>query len=175
MEDVQFDACMEKIRAGDKDGLKEIYSNYAGYIWTVIFGILKNRENAEDVTSDFFIKLWEKADSYKPGNGHRTFLTVMARNMAIDYIRKNKKEEATDMETLEEKGRENQIEQGVISRMSMGEALQKLNDGERQIVHLKIMGELTFKEIAHVTKLPMGTVTWKYRNALEKLRRCGYE
>lgn len=175
MEDKRFDACMEKIRAGNKEGLREIYDAYSGYIWSVVYEIVKNKENAEDVTSDFFIKLWEKSDSYRTGGGHRTYITVMARNMAIDHIRKYHREEAADIENMEESPKESQLEQQVISRMTIEEAMKTLNDGERQIINLKIMGELTFKEISRVMKQPMGTVTWKYRNALEKLRRCGYE
>jgi len=175
MEDKRFDACMEKIQAGNKEGLREIYDDYSGYIWSVVYGIVKNKENAEDITSDFFIKLWEKADSYRTGGGHRTYITVMARNMAIDYIRKYHREEAADVEIMEEGQKESQPEQQVISKVTVEEALKTLNDTERQIVNLKIMGELTFKEISRVMKQPMGTVTWKYQNALAKLRRCGYE
>ena len=176
MEDIRFDACMEKMQAGNKEGLREIYDEYAGYIWSVVYGIVKNRENAEDITSDFFIKLWEKSDSYRTGSGHRTYITVMARNMAIDYVRKYYREEVSEsVEVLAETHQENQAMQQVINRMDMEAALKTLNESERQIIHLKIMGDLTFKEISRIMKQPMGTVTWKYRNALEKLKRCGYE
>lgn len=59
--------------------------------------------------------------------------------------------------------------------MTVKEALETLKPAERQIVSLKVLGELTFKEIAQCMKIPMGTVTWKYQNAIKKLRRCGYE
>lgn len=59
--------------------------------------------------------------------------------------------------------------------MSVSQALDTLKPSERQIVSLKVLGELTFKEIAQYMKIPMGTVTWKYQNAIKKLRRCGYE
>lgn len=175
MEDVRFDACMKKMREGDKEGLKEIYDGYAAYIWSVVYGIVQNKENAEDITSDFFIKLWEKADSYRPGGGHRTYITVMAKNMAVDHIRKYHREETMEIAYLEEGTKESQPEQQVISRMTVEEALKMLNDKERQIINLKIMGDLTFQEISRVIKQPMGTVTWRYQNALAKLRRCGYE
>lgn len=176
MEDTQFDSCMEKMRAGNKEGLREIYTDYARYIWSVVYGVVKSKENAEDITSEFFIRLWEKADSYRTGSGHRTYITVMARNMAIDYIRKYGREEASEtIEMTEEIPKESRVEQQVINRMDMEAALKTLNDSERQIINLKIMGDLTFKEISRVMKQPMGTVTWKYRNALEKLKRCGYE
>ena len=59
--------------------------------------------------------------------------------------------------------------------MSVEEALAVLNSAEREIITLKIMGDMTFKEIAALLDQPMGTVTWKYQNAIKKLRRCGYE
>lgn len=59
--------------------------------------------------------------------------------------------------------------------MSIRQALETLKPSERQVVSLKVLGELTFKEIADVMGIPMGTVTWKYQNAIKKLRRCGYE
>ena len=44
-----------------------------------------------------------------------------------------------------------------------------------EIVNLKVIGEQTFERIAAILQLPLGTVTWRYRQAITKLRRCGYE
>lgn len=196
MDDRQFEECIKAMVQGDKQGLRQIYEAYVGYVYTITYGILGNKENAEDVTSEFFIKLWEKADYYKGGEGHKGhkgYLASMARNMSIDYLRKYKREELTaavhDMEN-EESGRQKyagrrekklredkavSVEQKVIEEMTIEEALMKLKQGERQIVDMKVLGGLTFKEIAETLMLPMGTVTWKYQNAMKKLRRCGYE
>ena len=99
--------------------------------------------------------------------------------MSIDFLRKNGREQL--VEEQEETGNVGgtvegsiSVEQEVIEELSMKEALDKLDVREREIVHLKVMGELTFQEIADILAMPLGTVTWKYRNALEKLRRCGY-
>jgi RNA polymerase sigma-70 factor (ECF subfamily) len=177
------------IKNGDKNGLKDIYEAYLAYIFRIIYEILKNRENAEDVTADFFIKLWEKADSYRPGSGHRAFLTVMARNMAIDFLRKHRREELTAM--LQDLGAEpdedyykappgqlpldNPTETEVIEDITLKAALDTLGEAERQVVSMKVLGDLTFKEIAEILQCPMGTITWRYQNAIKKLRRCGYE
>lgn len=190
MNERQFEEAVARIIRGDKTGLKEIYESYVGYIYRIVYEVLQNKENAEDVTSDFFIRLWDKAEQYRPGGGHKGYLATMARNMAIDYLRKHKREELTamlqDIETgpeEEEKGKPGgltkdtsvSVEAEVIQEMTVQEALSKLKPGERQIVSLKVLGEMTFKEIAEHMKLPMGTVTWKYQNAMKKLRRCGYE
>ncbi len=190
MTNEQFEAAIARMLRGDRAGLKEIYEAYIGYIYRIIFEILQNKENAEDVTSEFFIKLWGRAGSYRPGNGHKAFLTVTARNMAIDFLRKYRKEELTAM--LQDIGTDPEegflsgkqlpgertgptTEAIVVEEISLQAALAALKEAERQIVSMKVLGELTFKEIAEIMNIPMGTVTWRYQNAIKKLRRCGYE
>ena len=198
MDEREFELCVEAMCNGDKQGLRRVYETYAKYIYSIVYGILGSRENAEDVTSEFFIKLWEKSEQYKLGNGHKGYLATMARNMAIDYLRKYKKEELTavvhdmgsDAHSDEECGMEAgrmrkvqeaagqqsvSVEQEVIGEMNLQELLQILKPGERKVVDMKVLGELTFREIADILGLPMGTVTWQYQNAMKKLRRCGYE
>ncbi len=189
MNEHQFEDAVARMIRGDKTGLKDIYEAYVGYIYRIVYEILQNRENAEDVTSDFFIRLWDRAGQFKPGGGHRGYLAVMARNMAIDFLRKHRREELTallqdiESEAEEEKrggrfpvqGKENGVEEAVVGGMTVEQALSALKPGERQIVSLKVLGGLTFREIAQSLEIPMGTVTWKYQNAIKKLRRCGYE
>lgn len=177
MEEARFNECMRRMRSGDKTALHEIYEAYIGYIYPIILHQLRNPQDAEDVTSEFFIKLWKLADTYKEGNGHKAWLAAIARNMAIDLLRKNRREVLTEdfTDTVSEAFARDNTEEQVLADMSLKEALQKLKPEEREIVHLKIMGEITFREIADILKLPMGTVTWRYQSAIKKLRRCGYE
>ena len=56
MNEHQFEDAVARMVQGDKSGLKEIYENYIGYIYRIIFEVLQNKENAEDVTSEFFIR-----------------------------------------------------------------------------------------------------------------------
>ncbi len=189
MTEAQFEWCIERIKQGDKDGLKEIYENYIAFIYSVVYEKLQNKENAEDITGDFFLKLWEKASVYRPGGGHRGWMATIARNMAVDFLRKNGKEELTDImhdseedsesrvsvSNIYDKSGTSTVEQEAIGNITLKDALSKLKSSEREILNLKIMGEFTFKEIADILHMPMGTVTWKYREAIKFLRRCGYE
>lgn len=189
MTDVQFEQCITRIVQGDKDGLRVIYEEYIGYIYAIVLDVLKSKENAEDISADFFIKLWSVAGSYRPGSGHRGWMARIARNMAIDFLRKHKREELNDR--MEDAGDEKEsgsrgrsiysgdtaslVEEEVISDMSLQEALMQLNEKEREVIHLKIMADMTFKDIAELLHVPMGTITWRYQSAIKKLRRCGYE
>ena len=86
MTEAAFDACIQRILNGDKNGLREIYDAYLSYIYQIVYGVVGRKEDAEDITSDFFIKFWQQADKYKSGSGHKGYLATMARNMAIDHL-----------------------------------------------------------------------------------------
>ncbi len=207
MEDKEFDLCMSRMADGDKDALKAIYENYRAYIYHFLLGILKSKEDAEDVASEFFIRLYKNASKYKPGSGHKTYITTIARNMAIDFLRSKGRESliedifpqksddsdvyiTEDMITTgataggmgvmaDEGAAEDAASVDVtaneaIGKVTMEEALSKLKPPEPQIIHMKFALDMTFAEIAEALKIPMGTVTWKYREAIGKLRRCGY-
>ena len=195
--DQEFETCMRCMKQNDKNALKQVYEAYLPYIYGIVLNMVGNKELAEDVTSEFFIKLWDISDTYKPGKGHRGWLATIARNLAIDFMRKTKREILTDSfeqkNDQEDRGldvmelqspdssagglsnSQSQVEDEVIENLSIQEALQKLNNKEQEVVHMKILGELSFKEIAEILSEPMGTITWRYQNALKKLRRCGYE
>ena len=96
-----FNLSIQKILAGDKSGLREIYDAYLSYIYQIVYGVVGRKEDAEDITSDFFIKFWQSADKYRAGTGHKGYLATMARNMAIDHLRKFKREIIDDFTITE--------------------------------------------------------------------------
>lgn len=169
-----FNDCMAQIASGNKDGLRVIYEEYLSYIYTIVYGVVTSRENAEDITSEFFIKLWDIADQYKATeSGHKAYLATVARNMALDFLRRNKREVLT--EEMPENEDPKSFAEEVISDMSLKAALNSLKESERTVVSMKILSDMTFQEIADALNAPLGTVTWRYKNALEKLKRYGYE
>ncbi len=173
----QFADCITRIKAKDKSGLKEIYDEYLGYIYSIIYGIVNQKENAEDVTQDFFVKLFSMAETMEIRESHKTFLATVARNMAIDFVRKNSRQVPVDdfIEEGIEPVANDAVEDTVIGDMTVTEALASLSENERQVVSMKILSDMTFNEIAEALKTPMGTITWRYREAMKKLRRLGYE
>lgn len=182
MTEERFTLAMERIRNKDKSALKEIYEEYISFIYHTVLNIVKNPSDAEDITSEFFIKLWEKADSYKPGSAHKGYLATIARNMAIDHLRKYSKEVYIETDDEDESDNMAQIaddstspENQVVENLAVDEALSRLKPIYRQIVTMKVLGDMTFKEISEALNIPIGTVTWNYQDALKKLRRFGYE
>jgi RNA polymerase sigma-70 factor (ECF subfamily) len=176
-----FNECMARVSNGDKGALREIYEEYLSYLYSIAYSVLGSRENAEDVTSECFIKLWQTAKRYRPGNGHKGYLATIVRNMCIDLLRKQGREvyesppddDAPDRPPAELTSAG--FEDEVVDNITLQAALDKLKPVQREIINLKIMGGHTFKEIAGILKKPMGTVTWNYNEAIKFLRRCGYE
>ena len=173
MTDLEFDKCIEDMLNQDKDGLKRIYQAYNPVIYHSILAVIKNRHIAEDITSEFFIKIWKIAPTYKLGGAHKKWLITIAHNMAIDYMRKYQKEELYD--DMPDKDSGDRFEEEIDAKVSMEETLNTLDKVEREIINLKVLAQYTFKDISSELDMPMGTVTWKYQEAIKKLRRCKYE
>ena len=170
MNDRQFEEYMGRICRNEKEGLRAIYEEYCPLIYSVVYEILHSREDAEDVTSEFFIRLWDIAGTYRPGKGHRAWMITIARNLAIDFLRKRKRESLTGEIPDYLQAGEESCEEQLCQKLGLVQALMTLKEEERQIVNLKILGELTFREIAVILKKPQGTVAWCYRTAIRKLR-----
>ena len=164
-----FTESISQICKNEREGLRRIYEDYNPMIYSAVWEIVRNREDAEDLTSEFFIRLWNAADTYRPGRGHRAWMLTIARNMALDHLRKRRREEPVE-ELPEDSQGQKEFDEGVVNAVSLAQALQTLKEDEREIVNLKIMGELTFREIARMLGKPQGTVAWCYRTAIRKLR-----
>lgn len=173
MTDNEFDLAMERLKNKDKDALKAVYDEYGGYIYKTVLSVVRSPQDAEDLTSDFFLRLWQKAEQYRGGTGHKAYIARIAHNMAVDLLRKQGRVSYTldDDESLDEPADSLRTDEAVEETLSFNEALERLSVSEGEIVNMHIGLELTFKEIAAALGIPLGTVTWKYRNAIEKLKQ----
>ena len=172
--DTEFDFRVELILKNDKNGLREIYQCYGKVIYNIMLDIVKSPQDAEDLTSDFFLKLWDTAGQYRKGTGHKRYLTVMAKNLALDFIRKRRHETPTlddDEAGHKEQQDSMRVDDDVIGKLTFEEALKLLSEGDRDILNMRLGMDMTFREISRAVGKPLGTVTWKYRQAVFKLKK----
>ncbi len=177
MTDAEFKAAIEKMLQGDRSGLREVYDAYGNTIYRLFLARVHRHQDAEDLTSDFFLKLWSCAGSYRHGSGHKCWMNTIARNMAIDFQRRHREipvEDAAE-EYHEALRSPNSIEDEVLDEMHHSRILANLSEDEREIVQMHLSAELTFREIAAILKRPLGTVAWKYRTAIGKLQKLAEE
>ena len=167
MTDKEFESAINLLLKGDKEGLKAIYTAYVKLIYAVVYNTVQSKEDAEDITSEFFIKLVRVAGTFRKGSPHKTWLVTIAKNMAIDSIRK-REYTVSEYEEPHTAG----IEEGAVLSRDMRAAMDTLKPEEKEIVDMKLLGQMKFKDIAAATGKPMGTVTWLYNEGIKKLRRC---
>jgi RNA polymerase sigma factor, sigma-70 family len=175
MTDREFADCLEAIRRREQDGLMRIYTEYSAYLFQVVSSVIPQREDAEDITADLFLKLWESPPAYRPGNGHKGYLATMARNRAIDHFRANSRLISIDTAEETDIGAVPSNADDIINEIAVEQVLALMTPGEREIVSMKHLMGLTFREIAEAVGKPQGTVAWIYREAVNKIRRCGYD
>lgn len=158
--------------------MKEIYEEYGKMIYSTALNICKNTQTAEDVTSEFFLKLKKAASVYRSGLGHKKWLIVSVRNLTIDFIRKQNREIPFYSETDNEENHpfsdipdNADTEESVTSQMSAEQLLDHLDKSYREIIYLKVYCSFTLAEISDILNIPAGTVAWRYRTAVNRLKK----
>lgn len=156
------------LRIDKEKSFNELYEKYSKLIYNIAFSILKSRENSEDVMQNVFSKIYKLDNEKLPSDNEASWLYSITKNEAINYMKKLKKEvsiEDIDYVQYDDKDLEN-----IIDKDSYEKIMDKLDKAEKEIVSLKIIGNMKFRDIAQLLDMPMGTVQWKYYTALHSLK-----
>lgn len=167
MSELEFEKCLKEIDSGNKNSLKKIYDNYAHSVYSYALYIVKNQHLAEDICQDVFVKVWNNSSKFKNKGKSKSWIMTMTRNTSIDYLRKYKKEDIKEFFDIKE---DIDMTDEIHNKITINEAMISLHDDEREIVTLHLISDLTFKNIGEILGKPVGTVTWRYREGIKKLR-----
>ena len=132
--------------------IKQIYEEYFETVNKYLFCLTHNNDISEELTQETFYKAVKKINTYKGKCKMSVWLCQIAKNLWYDQCRKNKKvinieENLFDVQVQES------IESQVISneeKISLYKKMQKLDEKTREVIYLRITGELSFKEIATI-------------------------
>ena len=130
---------------------------------------LKHAHDAEDVTQDTFIRVWENAPRYQPQGTPLAWILAVARNLSLMKLRERGKTQDMEPEEWERLAADNPMVTAE-DRHVLQAALSVLADEERQVVVLHAVTGWKHREIAQLLELPLSTVLSKYRRALQKLK-----
>lgn len=168
---------IERVRRGDEVALAALYDRYGGLILTVALRIVGDRELAEEVMQDTFLRVWNASDTYRASRGQVSgWLIGIARNRAIDVLRSRQhKTRLRERTPLPEPGDEDSFgvpdeTEAVATRQAVADALAGLSLTQRQVVELAYYGGMSQSEIARQLGEPLGTVKSRTRVAMEHLR-----
>lgn len=149
----------------EKDSFKVLYDEMSVPVFTVAYRITKNREDAEDVMQEVFIKLFTFPVEERIKN-IRAWLFRITHNLAIDKLRKSRKQQLNP--NIEDLGMV--LESDLDTKFDLEKAIFQLPDCEREIITLHINVGMKFYEIANILGMPLGTILWKYYKAIKRLR-----
>ena len=165
----ELEQLLAQIAQDDRDALAALYCRTRAAVYAMALSLLKNAHDAQDLTQDTFVQVWERAPLYRPQGSPMAWLLTITRNLCKMRLRQSGRqtglaEEEWDALPAEDNGlslEDQQILQGALST---------LNDQERQVVLLHAVSRLKHREIASLLSLPLPTVLSKYHRALKKMK-----
>jgi len=173
-------ALIPRAQEGDVEAFDELYERHRRKVFAYAVGLLDDRGLAEDVVQDCFIALARGIGRIDARRGVSAWLWRVARNRAIDLLRRRRfevrpgerdvREESPRLHT--DVGQKTPAETMIAKeqRLIAKRMLDLLPPAERDLVLLRFYGGLKFREIARVVRRPLGTVLWQVRRSLEKIR-----
>jgi RNA polymerase sigma factor (sigma-70 family) len=166
------ESLLSRIAAGDREAFAAFYHQTDRAVYGFALSILKNRQDAEDIMQDTYLRILDAAASYQPRGKPLAWVLTIARNLALMRLRAADRTRPEDPEIMEsgfssaEDGTES-----ALDRLVLRGALSHLADQERQIVILHAVTGMKHREIAQLLQQPLPTVLSKYTRALARLQK----
>lgn len=169
-ERASLDDALVRVGKGDRDAFAIVYERSRGAVYSTALSYLKNAHDAEDVTHDTFIRVWEHSPRYVSVGSPMAWILTIARNLSLMALRRgSRQEELSDTEwcAIPDDAPRVTAEDRIMLETALGE----LNDDERRVIMLHVTSGLRHREIAELLDMPLSTVLSKYNRAIGKLRR----
>ena len=133
--------------------IDEIYKQYFETVKKYLFCLTHNNDIAEELTQETFYKAVMKINTFKGNCKISVWLCQIAKNLWYNEVKKNKKIQQVEEEDLLTLASTEMVEDTVIlneNRINLYKKIQKLDEKTREVIYLRITGELSFKEIASI-------------------------
>ncbi|MBQ8860217.1 MAG: RNA polymerase sigma factor [Ruminococcus sp.] len=154
---------VSKMQVGDKQAFSQIYNELKLPVFTIVYRIVKSKETAEDLTQEIFLKLYKSSKIH--AKNYRAYVFTMARNLAIDTLRKEKKQSIENIDTEDRVNTTN-----IELKIDIEDAISSLQVIEREILTLHLSVGLKFNEIASIVNLSLPATYRRYKKALRTLK-----
>lgn len=169
---------------GELSAMAVLVTRYQRPLYTFLVRMCGESSRAEDLVQDVFMRLIEHAETFEGGAKLRTWLYRIARNVAIDDMRRRKHRRHASLDATHDAGDERSLHDRVAAALPgadrqnvskelaarMLEAIDQLPDDQREVFLLRQVQALQFREIAEITAVSENTVKSRMRYALERLQ-----
>src|ERR671932_428687 len=164
------------IEAGDAEAFSTLYERHTRAVYSLAYRMMGERQAAEDLTQDAFIKVWRNAASYRVERGSvRTWVLSVVHNRGIDQLRSQASRRRTQ-DKIEASAPRSQPSEAFAEtwrnsrRAQVRGALKTLTSAKLKILELAYFSGYTHLEISELLSLPLGTVKGRMRLGLKKMR-----
>jgi RNA polymerase sigma-70 factor (ECF subfamily) len=160
-----------RVRKGDGSAYRPLVERYQQRIHAMVYGMVRDAEEARDITQNAFIKAYQNLASFRIESSFYTWLYRIAMNLAIDHTRKNRRRKTTGFDeavaSRDEDGtildlHQSDSPQKALQRKELHDrifrALDELSEDQREVILLREVEGLSYKEIADAMGIPEGTV-----------------
>lgn len=173
---------IKKSQKGDVDAFEALISDNTRFVYNIALKMLKNKEDAEDLSQEALIKVYKNIDSFNMDSSFKTWMYRIVVNTCLDHMRKNKttvvsidkpiktehNEFQVDLEdkrpTPEEIFERKETQKLIIS------ALNQLDDSFKTAIILRDINDFSYEEISDILTCSMGTVKSRISRGRQKLR-----
>ena len=162
MNSKKIDKYIKRFMKGDQDAFNVIYHETYTYVYLTIRNYTGNVVYVEDLIQETYMKVIDSLESYTLGTNFYAWVTSIARNLTINYLKNRNRVEIRD---ITDPCFEKEIENFEISHY-----LDKLLDNEKEIVIYHLVFGFNFKKISELTGLSYNQVYYAYKKAVERIR-----
>lgn len=169
---------MNHVARGDTDAFAEVYDRVSGPVFGLVRSVLRDPAQAEEVAQEVMVEVWRRAAHFQEDKGSAMgWIMTLAHRRAVDRVRSA--QAATDREEkaalLDRTPAFDDVTEQVEARLEAEQVrrcLRTLTELQHQSVTLAYYRGLTYREVAELLALPLGTVKTRLRDGLIRLRDC---
>ena len=161
----------QRLAKGEQSAFAELYDLFASRLYRYLTVRLSSADDAADALQEVFVRLARSRQQFATRDGNLAgYIFAMAHNEAARLLGKRSQQRKIAAARSIGIGDVTYGDQSAETTDSVQFALAAISDDQREVVTMKIYGDLTFSEIAEATGLPQGTVASRYRAALVRMR-----
>jgi RNA polymerase sigma-70 factor (ECF subfamily) len=164
------------IAAGERGALKSLYERTSAKLYGICVRVLGDHGEAQDVLQEVFTTVWTKAARFDPAKASAvTWLSVLARNKAIDRLRA-RREPGAPLDEAAELASDEPSQLDVLERSNdaarLRECLDRLDERARSMIRAAFFDGASYPELARREDVPLPTMKSWIRRGLMRLRKC---
>lgn len=169
---------VHEVALGDQEAFATVYDAVAGSVLGVARAVLRDQAQSEEVAQEVLVEVWRTAPRYRPERGTAiNWILTLAHRRAVDRVRLVEAAAARDTKAalLAHQPAYDEVTEQVENRLEQEQVrrcLRTLTEVQRQSITLAYYRGLTYREVAEVLSLPLGTVKTRLRDGLIRLRDC---